>query len=205
MEINAECVKRLREDTGAGVMDCKKALQESKGDFEEARKILRKRGAAVAAKKAARVAKEGCIGHYIHMGAKIGVLLELVCETDFVARNPQFQELARDLAMHVAAMSPRFLSRETVPPQVLEEEKEILREQTRNLGKPEPVIEKIVEGKLGKFFEESCLLEQPFVRDQERSVLEIVQDAVAKFGEKIEVRRFIRYVVGEAESPRTSG
>ena len=204
MDINAEHVKQLREETGAGVMDCKKALQEAKGDFEEARKILRKRGAAVAARKAARVAKEGCIGQYVHMGSKIGVLVELVCETDFVARNPQFQDLARNLAMHVAASSPRFLSRETVPSPVLEEEKEILREQVKGLGKPPQVVEKIVEGKLGKFYEESCLLEQPFVRDQERSVLEVIQEAIAKFGEKIEVRRFVRYVVGEVEPSKGS-
>ena len=197
MSASAQDVKKLRDETGAGIMDCKQALQEAGGDFEEARTILRKRGAVVAAKKAGRETREGCIGHYIHMGARIGVLVELVCETDFVARNPDFQRLAQDVAMHAAAMSPRFLDRDHVTPDVLDKEREILTEQARNMGKPEKVVDRIVEGKLGKFYEENCLLEQPFVRDQERTVRAVVQDAVAKFGENIAVRRFVRFAVGD--------
>jgi elongation factor Ts len=195
MTISAEDVRRLRQETGAGVMDCKKALQESNGDFREAQKILRKRGAHVAAKKAHRATREGCIGQYVHLGGKIGVLVEVNCETDFVARNEDFQVLVKDLAMQVAASSPRFVRREDLTEDVLEQEREIYRAQSQ--GKPPHVIEKIVEGKLGKFYEQVCLLEQPFVRDQDRTVKDVVEEAIAKFGENINVCRFVRFAVGE--------
>lgn len=197
MEITATLVKQLRDRTGAPMMDCKQALAENQGDLTQAEVWLRKKGIAAAAKKAARTASEGSIGAYIHAGGKIGVLIELACETDFVARTPEFQGLLHDLAMHVAAAAPRYLSREHVPAAVLEQEKEIFRAQMKDSGKPAQVIEKIVEGKLGKFYEETCLLDQRFIKDDKVSVSELVAGKVAQFGENIAVRRFARYKVGE--------
>jgi len=195
---SAELVKELRERTGAGVMDCKAALEASKGDLQGAVEHLRKKGLADAAKKQHREAKDGLVYAYIHPGSKIGVLLEVNCETDFAARSDDFQELVRGIAMHVAAASPRFVRREEVTADLVESEREIAREQAAKSGKPPQVVEKIVEGKLEKFFAEICLLEQPYVRDPERSVGQLVADVVAKIGENIQVRRFVRFVLGEA-------
>ncbi len=197
MEISASQVKELREKTGAGIMDCKKALSESKGDMEAAIKYLREKGLAAAQKKAGRTTAEGIVYSYIHGGGRIGVLLELNCETDFVARTEDFQQLAKDLAMHIAAMNPRYVSREDVPGEVIEKEKEIYMNQARESGKPEQVIEKIAQGKLEKFFKEVCLLEQPFVKDPDRTVEKLITEAVARLGENINVRRFVRFRVGE--------
>lgn len=197
MEITAAQVKDLRERTGAPMMDCKKALTEAKGDMSEAEVILRKQGMAAAAKRAGRTASEGLVGSYIHAGGKIGVLVEVSCETDFVARTDDFQQLVHDIAMHIAATDPRFLSRENVTPEVLEKEKEIFREQVRAMGKPEAVVEKIVEGKLSKFYEENCLLDQHFVKDDKITISELVATSVGKLGEKIGIRRYVRFKVGE--------
>jgi elongation factor Ts len=198
--VDAKSVKALREQTGAGVMDCKKALTEAHGDFQKAVEILRKRGAATAEKKAGRAAKEGLIGSYIHFGGKIGVLVELNCETDFVASTEEFQSLAKDLAMQVASARPLYVSKEDVPEEVLSKEREIYREQAIGEGKPEKVIDRIVEGKLKKFYQQFCLLEQPFIKEDEITVAERIQRAVAKLGENIVVRRFVRYQVGEGEA-----
>jgi elongation factor Ts len=197
MEINASLVKELREKTGVGMMQCKQALSAANGDLSEAEKLLRKQGMAVAAKKAARATGEGQVASYIHTGGKIGVLVEVNCETDFAARSADFQELLKGLAMHVAAAAPRFLGREEVTDDVLAEEREIAREQALKLGKPEKVLDKIVEGKLEKFYAETVLLEQPFVKDPERTVGQLVTDAVGRIGENIRIRRFVRYVLGE--------
>ncbi|MFQ5989114.1 MAG: translation elongation factor Ts [Candidatus Methylomirabilales bacterium] len=196
-EIAATQVKELRLATGAGIMECKSALAEADGDINRAITILRERGIAKAARKAERIAAEGTIVAYIHPGSRIGVLLELNCETDFVARNEQFQALAKDLAMHVAAMSPRYLRREEVPEEVLEEERRILRVQTVESGKPPNVIDRIVQGRLEKFFVESCLMDQPFVKDPDRTIEQVVKEAVSTIGENIVVRRFSRYQLGE--------
>jgi len=190
-------VRKLRDMTGAGVMDWKKALEEAEGDFDKAVEILRKKGAAKAAKKAGRATTEGIITSYVHFNGKIGVLLELNCETDFVARTDEFKELAYNLAKQVAAMSPRWVSRENVPEEVIEKEKEIYREQLKDSGKPENVIEKIIEGKLNKFFEEYCLLEQDYIFEEGKKVQDIVTEAIAKIGENIKVSRFVRMEVGE--------
>ncbi len=197
MEITAGVVKQLREKTGVGMMECKSALIESKGDVSEAEKILRKRGVSAAAKKAGRATGEGAVASYIHTGGKIGVLLEINCETDFAARSADFQTLVHDIAMHVAAAAPRHVRREEVAEGVLADEREIAREQAAKSGKPAQVIEKIVEGKLEKFYAEICLLEQPFVKDPDKTVGQLVTDAVARIGENIQVRRFARYVLGE--------
>ncbi len=197
MEVTTQLIKELRERTGAGVMDCKTALKECGGDIEEAIAFLRKKGLAKAAKKAGRVTSEGLIGSYIHAGGRIGVLVEVNCETDFVARTPDFQDFVKEIAMQIAAMSPKYVKREDVPEEVLEREKEILREQARNTGKPEKVIERIVEGRLEKFFEENCLLEQPYMRDPNIKVKELLAGLVAKLGENITVRRFVRYQLSE--------
>ena len=197
MEITAALVKDLRERTGAPMMDCKKALTEAKGDMGEAEVILRKQGMAAAAKRAGRTASEGLVGSYIHAGGKIGVLVEISCETDFVARTEEFQQLVRDVAMHIAATDPRFLSRADVTAEVLEKEREIYREQVRAMGKPEAVVEKIVDGKLSKFFEENCLLDQHFVKDDKLTISELVASKVGKLGEKIGIRRYTRFKVGE--------
>jgi elongation factor Ts len=196
MEISASIIKELRERTGAGFMECKEALKEANGDIEKAVEILRKKGALKAEKKAKREAREGLIGAYIHAGGKIGVLVEVNCETDFVARTDEFQQLVKDIAMQIAAMSPEYVSREDVPPEVIEKEKEIYREEALRSGKPERVVEKIVEGKLEKFFEEKCLLEQPFIKDESKKVKDIVTEVIAKLGENIKIARFVRYQVG---------
>ncbi len=201
MEVSAAAVKELREKTGAGVMDCKKALAESGGDLEKAVDYLRQKGLAAAAKKVGRVATEGSVGAYIHAGGKIGVLVELNCETDFVARTPEFQTLLKDIAMQIAAANPRYLRPTDVSEEELGREKEIYRRQALDSGKPEKVVDKIVEGKMDRFFSEVCLLEQAFIKDPDRKVEEIVQEAIAKLGENIQIRRFARYHLGEA-SPK---
>jgi elongation factor Ts len=197
MEVSASLVKMLREKTGAGVMDCKQALADCEGNFEKAIDALRRKGLAAAAKKAGRIAAEGNIGAYIHAGGKIGVLVELNCETDFVARTPEFQSLVKDLAMQIAAASPRYIRPEDVPPAELEREKEIYRRQALDSGKPEKVVDKIVEGKTARFYAEVCLLEQAFIKDPDRRVGDLIKDAVARLGENIQVRRFTRYHLGE--------
>ena len=197
MEVSATSVKELREKTGAGVMDCKKALAECGGDLEQAVDYLRRKGLAAAAKKMGRVAAEGLVGAYIHPGGKIGVMVELNCETDFVARTKEFQSLLKDLAMQVAAASPRHVRREDVSPDELTREQEIYRRQALDSGKPEKVAAKIVEEKMERFYSEICLLEQAFIKDPDRKVGDLIQDAVARLGENIQVRRFARYQVGE--------
>ena len=197
MEITAAVVKQLREKTGVGMMECKSALIESSGDVAEAEKILRKRGVAAAAKKAGRATGEGAVAAYIHTGGKIGVLVELNCETDFAARSADFQSLVHDIAMHVAAAAPRFVRREDVLESVLAEEREIAKDQAAKSGKPAQVLDKIVAGKLEKFYAEVCLLDQPFVKDADKTVGQLVASAVARIGENIQVRRFARFVLGE--------
>ena len=199
VKIDAKQVKELREKSGAPMGDCLKALQEAKGEMEAAFVVLRKRGMATAAKKASRTTNEGAVGTYIHAGGKIGVLVELDCESDFVARTDDFQELLRDVAMHIAASEPRFIGRDEVTPADIEREKEIYRAQAVATGKPPAVIEKILEGKLGKFYEEFCLLDQPFIKDQTQTIAQIVAGKVAKLGENITVRRFARFKVGAAD------
>lgn len=196
MSISAELVKELREKTGVGFMECKSALQESKGDLEEAITILRKRGLASLAKKSGRETKDGLVGAYIHNG-KIGVMIEVNCETDFVARNPDFQSLVKDLAMHIAASDPRFIRKEDVTEDVLAKEREIYTEQARATGKPENVLGKIVDGRMSKYYAEACLLEQPFVKDPAISVRDHIAAHIQKIGENIQVRRFVRYKLGE--------
>ena len=195
-KIDAKLVKELREKSGAPMGDCLKALQESKGDMEAAFVVLRKRGMASAQKKASRTTNEGAVGTYIHAGGKIGVLIELNCESDFVARTPDFQDLLKDIAMHVAASDPRYVRSEDVTAADMEREKEIYRAQAAATGKPAPVIEKIVEGKMAKFYEEVCLIEQPFIKDQAVTIKELIAQKVAKLGENITVRRFARFKVG---------
>lgn len=197
VKIDAKLVKELREKSGAPMGDCLKALQEAKGDMEEAFVVLRKRGMASAAKKASRTTNEGSVGTYIHAGGKIGVLVELNCESDFVARTPDFQELLRDIAMHIAAADPRYVRREDVTAADIEREKEIYRAQAASSGKPANIIEKMLEGKMGKFYEEVCLLDQPFIKDQAQTIAQIISARVAKLGENISVRRFARFKVGD--------
>jgi elongation factor Ts len=197
MTISAQDVKALRDRTGAGMMDCKKALQETNGDMEAAIDFLRAKGSAKAAKRAAKSADEGTIGNYLHFGGKIGVMVELNCETDFVAKTDEFVELAKNLAMHIAAANPLAVSPDDISPEVVERERGIFLEQIRAEGKPEHIAEKIVEGKLRKFFEESSLLKQPFVKDPQKSVEQLITEVSAKTGEKIEVARFSRLQVGE--------
>jgi len=196
-DITMEQIKRLRERTGLGIMDCKQALIEAGGDEEKAIEILRKKGLATAAKKATRATKEGFIGSYIHSNGKIGVLVEINTETDFVARNAEFREFAKNIAMHIAASFPLYVSPESIPEEVLEKEKEIYREQLKDSGKPEHVIEKIIEGKLKKFYQEVCLLEQPYVKNPDITVKQYLTEQIAKFGENIVIRRFVRLAVGE--------
>ena len=196
-EISATLVKTLRDATGAGMMECKAALQEANGDLEEAKLILRKRGLAQAGKKSGRATKEGLIGSYIHMGGKIGVLLELNCESDFVARTDDFQTLMRELTLQVAAANPQYVRREDVPADVLDRERSVYRAQMENSGKPAQVIEKIIEGKLGAFYEQVCLVDQPSIRDPKQTVSQMIQAAIAKLGENIGVARFVRFKVGE--------
>ena len=195
MTISADLVKKLREKTNAPMMDCKKALEESNGDIETAIDILRKKGQIVALKKAGRCAKEGAIGSYIHLNSKIGVLLEVNCETDFVARNDDFKQFIKDVSMQIAATSPSYVSREEVSAHILEKEKSILKEGVKN--KPENVIEKIVQGKLEKFYSEVCLLDQPFVKNDKITIKEYLSELIGKTGENILVRRFVRFHVGE--------
>ena len=196
MEVNANLVKELREKTGCGFMDCKSALAATNGDLEAAADHLRKKGVAAAAKKSHRSTGEGLVESYIHPGNKVGVLIEVNCETDFVARTDAFRALVRDLAMQIAAASPIAVCAEEVPAELVAKEREILSEQARASGKPEKIIEKMVEGRIQKYFEEVCLLEQKFVKEQERAVKEIVNDAIAKLGENIRVRRFVRFQLG---------
>ncbi len=198
--VPAQLVKELRDRTGAGFSDCRNALIESSGDIEQAINVLRKKGQAAAAKKAQRTTSEGIVGSYIHAGGKIGAIVEVNCESDFVARTEDFQRLCHDLAMHVAAADPRFLRREQVTPEILDREREIFREQARATGKPEPVIEKIVTGKMEKFYEENCLYEQHFIKDEGVTVKEMVDQLIAKIGENISIRRFARFKVGEMDS-----
>ena len=197
MEIAAASVQALRKATGAGMMDCKRALTEANGDPEKATEILRKKGAMKAAKRQNRETREGLVHSYIHTGGKIGVLVELNCETDFVARTDEFQQLAKDIAMHIAATNPDFISREEVPAALVEKEKEIYREQSAQSGKPEKVLDKIVEGRLGKYYQEVCLLEQAFIKNPDTSVGQIIQNTAAKIGENIQVRRFARFQLGQ--------
>lgn len=197
MQVTPQLVKELRERTGAGMMDCKRALVESEGDVEKAIELLRKQGMATAAKKAGRIAAEGMVGSYIHAGGTIGVLLEVNSETDFVARTDDFQALVKDLAMHIAASDPEFVSREEVTADVLERERAIYREQAVESGKPANVVDRIVEGKIEKFFAESVLMEQPFIKDPDMTVQQLVTAVIAKLGENIQIRRFARFKVGE--------
>src|SRR5690349_2899825 len=200
-EVTASAVKSLREKTGAGMVDCKNALVEANGDETQAIEILRKKGMATASKKAGRTTAEGAVGSYIHMGGKVGVLVEINCESDFVARGEEFQQLVKDVAMHVAAADPRFANRDEVPASELEKEREILREQLKNdpknANKPEDVLNKIIEGKLNKFYEENVLVDQPFVKDQSKTVGELVAEKIASIKENITIRRFTRYKMGE--------
>jgi elongation factor Ts len=199
MEISASQVKELRERSGAPMMECKSALLEAKGDLEAAHRILRQRGQATAAKRSAKATSEGMVGSYIHGGGRIGVLIEVNCETDFVARTDDFQSLVKDLAMHIAATDPRFIDRDEVTEAVMAEEREIYKQQAKASGKPEAVVDKIVAGKMEKFYQEFCLLEQPFVRDPNTSVKEVLHNVIAKTGENIRVRRFVRFVLGQGE------
>ncbi len=196
--INAGMVKELREKTGAGMMDCKNALTEVDGDIEKAVEFLRKKGLATAQKRAGRALNEGIIQSYIHMTGKLGVLVEVNCETDFVAKNEDFQEFAKNIAMHIAASNPLGITPEDVPNDVIEKEKEIYRAQALDMGKPENVVDKIVEGKLNKFYEESCLLNQPYVRDTNISIADLLNEQIAKIGENISIKRFVRYQIGES-------
>ena len=204
--ISASAVKELRERTGAGMMECKNALTEAAGNEEQAIDILRKRGLASAKKREGRIAAEGAVGSYIHMGGKVGVLVEVNCETDFVARSDEFQQLIKDIAMHIAAAEPRFVGRDEVTGDALDKEREIARAQAKNdpknASKPDQVIDKIVEGRLNKFYEEAVLLDQPFVKDPAKTVGELVTEKVAKTGEKITIRRFARYKMGEGLAKR---
>ncbi len=197
MQIPANLVKELRERTGAGFSDCRAALVEAAGDVEKAINILRKKGQAAAAKKAQREATEGLVGHYIHAGGKIGVIVEVNCESDFVARTEAFQRLCHDIAMHIAALDPRYLRREEVTPEMLEKERDIYREQARATGKSDQVVEKIVTGKMEKFYEENCLYEQHYIRDESVTIKEMITQAITNLGENIAVRRFVRFKVGE--------
>ncbi len=196
-EITTQMIKELREKTGAGIVDCKKALQEAGGDIEKAVEILRKKGAAKAAKKAERATAEGIVVSYIHAGGKVGALVELNCETDFVARTEDFKNLGHEIAMQVAAMAPEYVSREEVPAEIVEKEKEVLKEQALAEGKPEHIVEKIVEGRLSKFFSEKCLLEQPWIKDDSKTIKDLLTDYITKLGENIKVKRFCRFEVGK--------
>lgn len=197
MDITADMVKELRQRTGIGVMECKKALKESKGDIEKAIVILRKKGYARAKDKMSRDTAEGIVGSYIHLNGKIGVLIEVNCESDFVSRNDEFKELVKNIAIHIAASEPEYLSSEDIPQEVLEEEKEIIREQFKDSKKPPEIIEKIIQGKMGKFNEEVCLLDQPYIKDDKISIKELVTSHVAKFGENIRIKKFARFELGK--------
>jgi len=196
-EISANAVKELREKTGAGMMDCKKALAEAGGDFTKAEEVLRKKGLSAAAKKSGRIASEGAVASYIHMGGKIGVLVEVNCETDFVARTEGFQTLVKDVAMQIAAASPLYVRREDVPPELIAKELEIARHQAKEQKKPDAIVEKIAQGKVDKYYKEVVLMEQAFVKDDKKTMQTVLTDAVAKIGENIQIRRFARFVLGE--------
>jgi elongation factor Ts len=196
-EITAQMVKQLRDKTGAGMMDCKKALTEANGDVAEAEVVLRKKGIAAAAKRQSRAARNGQIGAYIHPGAQLGVMVEVNCETDFVARTDQFQELVHDVAMQIAAADPRWVRREEVPAEVLEKEKDIARERARSEGKPEKMLDRIVEGRLEKFYEESCLMDQPFIKENTMTVEQLIKTKIANLQENISIARFVRFKVGD--------
>jgi elongation factor Ts len=203
MQISARDGQELRSQTGAGIMDCKKALKENEGDIEKAIEYLRMKGMSAASKKSGRIASEGSVGSYIHAGGKIGVLVEVNCETDFVARNEDFQQFVKDIAMHIAAANPTHVGRESVPEAEVNKEREILTAQAKEEGKPDNVVAKMVEGRLSKFFKEICLLEQPFVKDSDKSVELVLNELVAKIGEKISVRRFERFQLGEGMEKRS--
>ncbi len=196
-DVTPQLVKQLRERTGAGMMECKKALDEAKGDLAEAEVILRKRGIAAAAKKSARSTRQGVIGTYIHAGAQLGVMVEVNCESDFVARTDDFQQLVHDVAMQIAAASPSFVRKEDVTAEAMEKEKEIQRARALAEGKPEKIVDKVVEGRMSKFYEEVCLLEQPFIKDNTTTIADIIKQKIAKLGENITVARFVRFKVGE--------
>lgn len=203
MEISMELVKDLRQRTGAGVMDCRTALQEAKGNIEGAIDYLRRKGLATAAKKAGRIATDGLVSSYIHAGGKIGVLVEINCETDFVARTEDFQTFVKNIAMQIAAANPQYIRREEVPAEVLEKERQIYRTQAMDSGKPEKVIDKIVDGKLERFYSEVCLLEQTYIKDSEQTVREVLEAMIAKIGENISIRRFARFQLGEGLTLRS--
>ena len=197
MEITSEMVKELRTATGAGVLDCRKALESANGDFDKAVTALREKGLAAAAKKANREANEGLVGHYVHMGSKVASLVEVNCESDFVARTEEYKSLVHDLAMHIVAAKPQYLTPEAVPAEVIEQEKSIYRTQLAEENKPANVVDRIIEGKLAKFYEDTCLMEQPFVKDPSVKIKDLVNQHIAKLGENIRVRRFVRFAVGE--------
>lgn len=196
-EITVDLIKALREKTGCGMMDCKAALKEAKGDTEKANDILRKKGLAAVARRTGRVAIEGVIASYVHVGGKIGVLVEVNCETDFVARNIEFQAFVKDIAMQITAQNPQYISRDDVPDGIIEHEKEILKSQTTTEGKPEKVLEKIIEGRLEKFYSEVCLLDQPFIKDPKKTIKDLFGELAAKIGENLVIRRFTRFQLGE--------
>jgi elongation factor Ts len=202
MAISAAQVKELREKTGAGMMDCKKVLTEANGDMEKAMELLREKGLAKAEKKADRVAAEGLVESYIHAGGRIGVLVEVNCETDFVAKTEEFQAFVKDVAMQIAAMNPQYVRREEVPEEEVQKEREILKNQALQEGKPEHIVDKMVEGRLGKFYERVCLLEQPFIKDGDKTIDEMVKEKIAKIGENISIRRFARFELGEGIEKR---
>ncbi|MDR6224199.1 translation elongation factor Ts [Desmospora profundinema] len=202
MAISAAQVKELREKTGAGMMDCKKVLTETDGDMERAMELLREKGLAKAEKKADRIAAEGVVESYIHAGGRIGVLVEVNCETDFVGKTDEFRSFVKDVAMQIAAMNPQYVRREEVPEAEVEKEREILRNQALQEGKPEHIVDKMVEGRLGKFYERVCLLEQPYIKDGDKTIDELVKEKIAKIGENISVRRFVRYELGEGLEKR---
>ncbi|MBN2332810.1 MAG: translation elongation factor Ts [Deltaproteobacteria bacterium] len=203
-EITAAMVKELREKTGAGIMDCKRALKEKEGNLEEALDFLREKGLAAASKKSGRITSEGLVGSYIHAGGKIGVLVEVNCETDFVARTDEFQAFVKDICMQIAAANPAGVLREDIPAEIVEREKQIFKTQALDSGKPENIVDKIVTGKLEKFYQENCLMEQPFVKDTDLTVEALVKDMIAKTGENISIRRFTRFVMGEGLEKRSS-
>ncbi len=202
-EISAQLVKQLRERTGAGMMECKKALQETNGDIDKAVDVLRKRGIASAAKKSTRTTKQGVIGNYIHQGSQLGVLVEVNCESDFVARTEDFQELVKDIAMQIAAADPLFIRKEDVTAAALDKEREIARDRAKQEGKPEKILDKIVEGRLAKYYEEVCLYEQPFIKDNTTTVADLIKAKIAKLGENISIARFVRFKVGDAAAAET--
>ncbi|GIP36843.1 elongation factor Ts [Paenibacillus sp. J31TS4] len=197
MAVTAAQVKELREATGAGMLDCKKALEEAGGDLTKAAELLREKGLAAAAKKAGRIATEGAVQSYIHAGGRVGVLVEVNCETDFVAKTDDFKEFVRDIAMQIAAVNPKFVRREEVSTEELEKEKEILRAQALNEGKPANIVDKMVEGRISKYYEEYCLMEQSFIKDPDKTISQLLNEKISKIGENISIRRFVRYELGE--------